>query len=114
MIWLMWLPRRKDVLFVYSDSPIWRDYMLEQILPLVHERAVVLNWSELKLWPRWSLSVRAFYHFGGGYRDYNPLVLLFRPFCSVKMFRFWQPFKDWKHGQAEAVEKLRRDLALLL
>jgi hypothetical protein len=46
LIWLLWLSRGKDVLFVYSDSPIWRDYMTQNVLPLVDKRAVVLNWSE--------------------------------------------------------------------
>src|SRR5262249_19151097 len=40
LVWLLWLPRGKDVLFVFSDSPIWRDYMAQQVLPLVQERAV--------------------------------------------------------------------------
>jgi|SRR5271163_2833017 len=34
-IWVFWLTGGKDVLFVYSDSPIWRDYMLAEMLPLV-------------------------------------------------------------------------------
>jgi len=46
LVWVIWLPRGKDILFVYSDSPIWHEYMATQILPLVQDRAVVLNWSE--------------------------------------------------------------------
>jgi hypothetical protein len=34
-IWFFWLTRGKDILFVYSDSPIWRDYMLSELLPLI-------------------------------------------------------------------------------
>jgi hypothetical protein len=48
LIWLLWLRNGKDVLVVYSDSPIWHEYMTTQILPLVQQRAVVLNWSERK------------------------------------------------------------------
>jgi len=36
LVWTLWLPRGKDILFVYSDSPIWRDYMTSEVLPLVH------------------------------------------------------------------------------
>ena len=36
----------QDTLFIYSDSPIWREYMINEVLPLVHERAIVLNWSQ--------------------------------------------------------------------
>lgn len=53
-IWSAWGLRGKDVLFVYSDSPIWHDYMLSEMLPLVRGRAVVLNWSERSGWKYWS------------------------------------------------------------
>ena len=52
LVWALWLPRGKDILLVYSDSPIWREYVLSEILPLVQERAVVLNWSERSKWSR--------------------------------------------------------------
>src|SRR6266404_233131 len=64
-IWSFWLTRGKDILFVYSDSPIWRDYMLSEMLPLVETRAVVLNWSERRTWKRWSLRALAFTFFSG-------------------------------------------------
>jgi hypothetical protein len=113
LVWVLWLPRGKDILFVYSDSPIWHDYMTTQVLPRVHERAVVLNWSERKGWPLWSLGVPVFHHFGGT-RDFNPLVLLFRPLRSAKVFRFWSVFIDWKRGYKEPVERLRQDLFAVL
>jgi hypothetical protein len=42
LVWILWLPKGKDILFVYSDSPIWQDYMTTQVLPLLGARAVVL------------------------------------------------------------------------
>jgi hypothetical protein len=112
-IWLLWLPRGKNVLFVSSNSPIWHDFMVEQVLPLVSERAAVLNWSERKSWPRWSLAVRAFYSFAGE-KAFNPIVIVFRPFRFAKKFRFWPAFKCWKRGNKEPVERLRQDLFLFL
>src|SRR5262249_54125108 len=56
LIWLLWVPRGKDVLLVYSDSPIWHDYMTTQVIPLVQNRAVILNWSERHKWSKWSFS----------------------------------------------------------
>ncbi|MGB8061410.1 MAG: hypothetical protein WCF26_05930 [Candidatus Sulfotelmatobacter sp.] len=64
LIQIWWLPRGKDVLLVYSDSPIWREYMSSEIMPLVRERAVVLNWSERRQWRWWSLAVSAFRSYG--------------------------------------------------
>jgi len=113
LIWLLWLPRGKDVLLVYSDSPIWHDYMRTQVLPLVQERAVILNWSHQSRWPKWSFSVHVFRSFGGRER-FNPMVAVFRPFRSARVFRFWSAFKDWKRGYTEPVERLRNDLVLIL
>ena len=109
LVWLLWLPKGKDILLVYSDSPTWREYMTTEILPLVERRAVVLNWSERNKWSQWSLGVAVFHHFGGG-RDFNPLVVLFRPLQRARTFRFWPAFKDWKHGYREPVERLRQEL----
>jgi hypothetical protein len=113
LVWMLWLPRGRDTLLVYSDSPIWQEYMTSQVLPLVQERAVVLNWSERKRWSRLSFAVHVFRSFGGG-REFNPLVIVFRPFARAKRFRFWQPFQDWKRGYKEPVEKLRQELFAVL
>jgi hypothetical protein len=108
-IWLFWLTRGKDILFVYSDSPIWRDYMLAEMLPLVGSRAVVLNWSERRTWKRWSLRVLAF-RFFGGHKAFNPLIVMFRPFRRAQKYRFWPAFREWKQGNKEAVEKLKLEI----
>lgn len=108
-IWCWWLPRGKNVLFVYSESPIWRDYMLAEILPLVVHRAVVLNWSERRAWKRCSLAALAFWFFGGR-KAFNPLILVFRPFSFAQKFRFWPAFREWKQGNKQALEILKVDL----
>jgi hypothetical protein len=113
LIWLVWLPRGKDILFVYSDSPIWREYMTTQLLPPVQKRALVFNWSERNKWHWLSFRVHVFQSFGGG-REFNPLIVLFRPWRRAKVLRFWSAFKDWKHGHTEPVESLHRELASLL
>jgi hypothetical protein len=112
-IWLWWIPKGKDVLFVYSDSPIWREYMTSQVLPLVRERAVVLNWSERSKWPPWSLKVSVFRTFGGS-REFNPMVVKFRLFRKVKILRYWLAFQDYKRGYAEPVESLNNQLSSML
>lgn len=113
LVWILWTTRGKDVLLVSSESPIWHDYMQSEVVPLVRDRAVVLNWSQRKTWDKWSLSVQVFYSFGGR-REFNPLVVLFRPFRQARVLRFWSAFKDWKHGYTQSVEALRRELSLML
>jgi hypothetical protein len=106
-IWSWWCLRGRDILFVYSDSPIWRDYIEGNVLPHLGKRAVVLNWSRRKHW-RLSVARLAFHHFGG-YRQFNPLAVVFRPFHRSRTFRFWQPFKDLKHGHPEALERMESE-----
>jgi len=113
LVWILWLPKGKDILFVYSDSPIWKEYMTQQVLPLVEERAVILNWSEKSTWRRWTLAVSVLRAFGGE-REFNPMVILFRPLRRARVFRFWSAFRGWKHGKTEQLEHLRNELFLHL
>jgi hypothetical protein len=107
-IWCCWCLRGRYVLFVYSDSPIWHDYVEDHILPRLGEHAVVLNWSHRSRWRR-TLSVLAFRYFGG-HRCFNPMALVFRPFRLARHFRFYEPFQEFKHGKTEAVAKMEREL----
>ena len=109
LVWAWWLPSGRDVLYISSDSPIWKEYMESEILPLVAKRAVVLSWSGRNKWPKWSFAVRVFRAFGRG-RDFNPMVVLFRPFRRARIFRFLPAFQERKHGNNTSIERLRRDL----
>lgn len=104
----LWLTRKKFVIFVYSDSPIWKDYIERDILPHIQNRALILNWSERRNW-KMSLAVLTFRYFGG-YRNFNPIGMVFRPFRFVKTYRFFGAFKDFKHGNFEKVNELREAL----
>jgi hypothetical protein len=108
-----WIREGKDVLFVYSDSPVWREYMLNEVLPLVRERAVVLNCSEQKSWKR-SLAKAVFYAYKSN-RNWNPMVLVFPKVGRVRQIRFHDAFKSWKVTRGpvdEMRESLIRELGL--
>lgn len=47
-MWLVWGLRGRFVLFVYSDSPIWREYIESEILPRLRDRALNLYYSARK------------------------------------------------------------------
>lgn len=108
LIWTVWGCRGRDVLVVYSDSPIWHDYMEMEVIEPLGNRAIVLNWSERKTWHR-SISVWAFHRFGG-HREFNPLVVVIKPFRMAKTFRFFQAFKTFKKGKPGEVDRLKSDL----
>ena len=105
-IWLTW--RKQRLLFVYSDSPIWKEYIATKVIPKLQKHAVILNWSERKAWKN-SLAILAFRYFGG-YRNFNPLALVFRPFRFAKDYRFYEAFKEFKHGKSGEVEKVLNEL----
>lgn len=105
-IWLT--SKRQFVVFVYSDSPTWKDYIEREILPYLQNRAVILNWSERRNWKN-SLAVLAFRYFGG-HRNFNPMGMVFRPFHFVRTYRFFEAFKEFKHGDTRNVEKLKKEL----
>ena len=106
---IIWLTQRKPfVIFVHSDSPTWREYIEKEILPHIRNGAVILNWSERRHWKN-SWAVLAFRYFGGQ-RNFNPMGMVFRPFHSVRTYRFFEAFKAFKHGDTNRVEDLKRDL----
>jgi hypothetical protein len=107
-LWFVWGPLGKRVLFVYSNSPVWQQYIEENILPRLPHRAVILNWSERRNWNRLTLSYLAFRFFGRD-REFNPLAVVVRPFRWARCFRFWQPFRDFKHGNPESLMKMESE-----
>jgi hypothetical protein len=109
VIWICWPTRGVNVLLVYSDSPNWRGYIEVNIIPRLPSSAVTINWSDRRNWKRFSLPVMAARFFGGS-REFNPMVVVFRPFRWAKTYRFWQPFKDYQHGKPEPLHALETKL----
>ena len=107
-VWLTWWPRKRYALAVYSASPVWQEYFETQVLPRLGSRAVVLNWSERKRWKP-TLPVLLFRIFGG-HSAFNPMVIVFEPFCWPREFRFYDAFRAFKHGRPQEVETLRLEL----
>jgi len=123
---IKWLPEGKNMLFVYSDSPNWKEYIESNILPRISDKAVVANWSERSKWD-WTnkpLELRIFRHWTGVYRyihgrgkkekwygrDFNPVAITFAPWWRVRVFRFWKAFKDHKHGKDKKLRELEHQL----
>lgn len=109
VIWTCWSTRGVNVLLVYSDSPNWHDYIEANIIPRLPSSTVAINWSDRRHWKRFSLPVMAARFFGGS-REFNPMIVVFRPFHWAKTYRFWQPFKDYRHGRPEPLHALETRL----
>jgi hypothetical protein len=106
IVWLWWIGRApRRVLFVYSDSPHWKQHVETNILPKLPPHSVILNWSERARWRRFSLPVLLFHCFAGR-KEFNPIGLLFGRFTMAERYRFWQPFQDAKHGDFGALQQV--------
>ena len=98
------------VLFVYSDSPNWKDYIEANILPRIKEHTVTLNWSKRREWEEVSpFEAKIFYHWAGE-EEFNPMAIILPPGGEVKEVRFWQAFRDFKHGKDKALKKAQGEL----
>lgn len=107
-IWLFWCTRGKYILLTYSRSPHWQSHIEQELLPRLPAGTVVLNWSERKLWSRWSLAASAFHHFLGD-REHTPSAIIFQPLQRALIFRFHEAFLEAKHGDSAKLNKLESE-----
>jgi len=128
MVKQKWYPRKKYLLFVYSNSPNWKEYIETNILPVIADYAIVINWSERSHWD-WKkkpLELKVFKHWTHVNRfsykgkkkwtgnEFNPVAITFIPWWKSKVFRFWQPFRDLKHGKENPLKEMENNLYTVL
>jgi hypothetical protein len=117
-------PGKRGIL-VYSNSPNWGQYIEQNWLPRIGTKFVLLNWSERSRWAvERSFEARVFRRFAGD-REFNPLAIVFLqrvPGATIRawlnsiqqrellgvlapdrhntaVIRFFQAFRDFKHGK---------------
>ena len=94
-----WNHQNKKVLFIYSESPNWQQYIEENIIPVIKEKTVFLNWSERSEWKnKKPLEAKVFRHWGGD-REFNPMAIIFKPKGKIQVIRFHKAFMELKHGK---------------
>jgi hypothetical protein len=108
--WLRYGRKGKFILFVYSNSPNWKDYIEANILPRIDSHAVTLNWSERRKWKKeHPLEAKVFRRWAGR-EEFNPVAIVFQPVSRVKVIRFWQAFRDYKHGKEDRLKSAEVEL----
>jgi len=105
--WFKYVKNGTRILFVYSNSPNWQAYIEENLLPLIQSQAMVLNWSERK---RWSIHELTLLDHFAGQTEFNPSAIVFITFWKVKCIRFYQAFKDYKHGNDLTLKRAEKEL----
>lgn len=95
---------KKKVILINSDSPIWHDYIFDNIVPLFGDKVLTLNWSQRNVWDKSKWEVKAFNHWGGNY-EYNPLIIINNGFFQIKVIRLYEAFAQYKHGKESELQK---------
>jgi hypothetical protein len=101
----------KDVLIVYTESPLWKEYIESRWLSRWGDRAIVLDrskpWSndqpEARLWRAVAGSV-----------EHTPVVIVVPARGRVQIVRFWLAFRDFKHGKEQKLRDAEARLARIL
>jgi hypothetical protein len=109
--WRVWAMHRAWVVWVYLDSPKWKDYVESEILPALPAGSAVINRSAP--WQPDSLAGRVYRHFGGEY-EFCPIGIVFRRGEWVTCFRFFQPFQKAKRGDRSSLDAMRADFVAAL
>ena len=100
----------KNIIFVYSESTNWQEYIEQKIFPEIEAKALLINWSERSKWKkRKPLEVKIFRHFGGD-TEFNPMAIIFIRPWKIKIVRFFQAFKDYKHGKEFLLNQCMNEL----
>jgi hypothetical protein len=109
-----WGGQGKRLLLVYSKSPNWQAYIEENWLPQLESVAVVLNWSERSIWSERHPFEAHIFRTWAGDREFNPLAIIIPPDGPVRVIRFWQAFRDYKHGKDRTLRAAEAELEAAL
>jgi hypothetical protein len=109
-----WGGQGKRLLLVYSQSPNWQAYVRERWLPQLASIAVVLDWSERSTWAERHPLEADIFHTWAGDREFNPIAIIIPAEGSVRVIRFWQAFRDYKHGKDRTLRAAEAELEAAL
>ena len=94
---LKW-PNEKFILFTYSESENWSQYIEENIIPEISNHAVVINRTKQQNWKEeYPLELKAIEVLAG--LEVNPIALIFRNGLRVRKVTLFEAFRDLKHGK---------------
>tara|TARA_R110000868_G_C10545826_1_gene735414 strand:- start:64 stop:543 length:480 start_codon:yes stop_codon:yes gene_type:complete len=99
----------KEILFIYSNSPIWLEYIEESLLDKLQHNAVFLNWSERSKWNSSQLEVKVFRHWADD-KEFNPMAIVFEENLKVRTIRFYKAFKNRNHGDERLLKLKQKEL----
>ena len=108
--WLRHGRKGKMILFVYSDSSNWKDYIETNILPRIEAHSIILNWSKRREWgSQMQLETKLFNQWAGA-GEFVPVAVLLSLTGKIRTFRLWQPSENPKHGKGRVSREAEQAL----
>ena len=105
-----WGAEGKRILFVYSESPNWQEYIEQNILPRLSPLVISLNYSRRAEWKnKKPLEAKIWEQWGTG-PGFNPVAIVLPDRGRVKVVRFYQAFRDFKHGKDRLLRQKEDEL----
>tara|TARA_R110002072_G_scaffold95501_1_gene210577 strand:+ start:977 stop:1450 length:474 start_codon:yes stop_codon:yes gene_type:complete len=102
-------PENTFILFTYSESENWTDYIEQKIIPRIAAHAQIINRSQQKDWKsRYPTERRALESWGN--LNINPVAIVFRPWKPAKVIAFYEAFRDLKHGKESTINAKTEEL----
>ena len=77
-------PENTFILFTYSESENWTDYIEQKIIRRIAAHAQIIN--------------------------INPVAIVFRPWKPAKVIAFYEAFRDLKHGKESTINAKTEEL----
>ena len=100
----------KHILFAYSDSPHWKEYIENNIEPVIADKTIFINRSQDSEWKKNNLLESKVIKHWGGDKEYNPIAIIFPRKGKINVVRFYQAFKDYKHGNTALLNEKELEL----
>jgi hypothetical protein len=97
--WIRHGRKGKFILFVYSDSSNWKEYIETRILPRIEAHSIILNWSKRREWEsQMRFETRLFDQWAGP-GEFSPVAIIFHVTKKVNVLRLFQTSENSKHGK---------------
>jgi len=108
--WLRHGRKGKIILFVYSDSSNWKDYIETNILPRIEAHSIILNWSKRREWGSGKQLETKLFNQWAGPGPFVPVAILFSRTGKVRTFRLWKLSEDPKRGKEKISKEAEQAL----
>jgi hypothetical protein len=105
---LAW-PKGKFVLLAYTSNRKWVPFIETQLLPRIGDACVIVDRSHAQWKERFPLEANVISHWGG-YREHNPLAVVFPGAGRTRVFRMYKAFQALQRGKHQPLEEVSKQL----